>query len=438
MTSIIAETSREIRAILEKAVIEDRDAGSFRVNRRLFVDQAILEAERRAIFDRCWLYVGHASEIAKPGAFITRNVGGRAILMNRDRSGRVNVFHNTCSHRGALVSRERSGLKRAFQCPYHGWVYDDRGILVDVPGKDAMAPGLVESGSLNLRPVPNMAEHRGFIFLNFDKQARLTLTDYLAGAADVLDIIADQGADGMEVVGGMQEYSMAANWKLLQENSADGYHAAVTHATYFDYLNSREGELPRVDPVLARGRCHDLGRGHAYTTSRGTMPWGRPYARWIPSWGEEAKAEIDQIVREMVERLGEERATLVSQADRNTLIFPNLVVNDIMAVTVRTFYPARPDYTEISAWGLAPKGESAPSRDRRMKNFVEFLGPAGFATPDDVEMLEMCQQGYSNNDAIEWNDISRGMKSDAPIKTDEAQMRAFWREWQKVMLTNNI
>ena len=201
-----------------------------------------------------------------------------------------------------------------------------------------------------------------------------------------------------------------------------------------DSVARAPGVRTDIDPVAARGRCYDLGNGHAYTTSHGTMPWGRPYGRWIPGWGEEAKAEIERIVAQTIERLGPERAALVTQADRNTLIFPNLVVNDLMAVTIRTFYPVRTDYTEVSAWALAPIGESASSRDRRLRNFVEFLGPAGFATPDDVEMLALCQQGYSNLDSVQWNDISRGMHTDQPIKTDEAQMRAFWRRWHELML----
>jgi hypothetical protein len=34
----------------------------------------------------------------------------------------------------------------------------------------------------------------------------------------------------MTIVGGTQEYSMRANWKLLTENSIDGYHALTTQA----------------------------------------------------------------------------------------------------------------------------------------------------------------------------------------------------------------
>jgi len=54
-----------------------------------------------------------------------------------------------------------------------------------------------------------------------------------------------------------------------------------------------------------------------------------------------------------------------------------------------------------------------------------------FATPDDLEALESCQQGFTSG-GVEWNDISRGMDR-APQANDEAQMRAFWRQWQRQM-----
>ena len=62
--------------------------------------------------------------------------------------------------------------------------------------------------------------------------------------------------------------------------------------------------------------------------------------------------------------------------------------------------------------------ESDTSRDRRLRNFVEFLGPAGFATPDDVEMLELCQRGYANMASAPYNDLSRGMATGAIPEAD--------------------
>ena len=71
-------------AELQDLVIDDRERGIFRVNRRVFTDPEILEQERREVFDRSWLYAGHESEIANPGDFVTRKVGGRPLILVRD------------------------------------------------------------------------------------------------------------------------------------------------------------------------------------------------------------------------------------------------------------------------------------------------------------------------------------------------------------------
>ena len=75
-------------------------------------------------------------------------------------------------------------------------------------------------------------------------------------------------------------------------------------------------------------------------------------------------------------------------------IFPNLAIVDlIMGITIRTYYPIAPDYMEITAWSLQPSDDEPELRDMRQENFLTFWGPAGLATPDDIEALERCQQG---------------------------------------------
>ena len=60
-----------------------------------------------------------------------------------------------------------------------------------------------------------------------------------------------------------------------------------------------------------------------------------------------------------------------------------------------------------------------------------FWGPAGLATPDDIEALERCQQGFAAYKYAPWSDISRGMVRARPNFADELQMRTFWREWDR-------
>lgn len=416
---------------IANAVSDDRASGRFRVNRGVFIDPTVLAEEFERIFARCWLYIGHASEVA-PGAFLTREVAGRNLILSRDRDGQLHCFYNTCTHRGAMVCRERTGSRRVFTCPYHAWSFDLTGKMVGMPGADAFPTDPLSDASLNLPAVERLDEFKGFIFVCFDRDA-MSLSDYLAGAKDYLALVADHGPRGMEIVGGAQEYSVAANWKLLLENSADSYHGVPTHSTYFDYLRARDGGAVASLDLALSGGVDNLGNGHAAIWSVGALPWGRPYARWVPGFGADAQPEIEELAREIFARLGPERGAAVAHGDRNILIFPNLVVNDIMAVTVRTFYPTRTDFMHVNSWTLAPIGERISSRERRLRNFAEFLGPAGFATPDDVEMLESAQRGYSNYRAVAWNDYSRGTRRAVPIKSDELQMRSFWRMWARTM-----
>jgi p-cumate 2,3-dioxygenase alpha subunit len=411
----------------ESLVHDSPAARSFHVSRQVFVDEDTLAVEREQIFERCWLYLGHESELRKKGDFVSRRVAGRELIFTRDARGELNALMNSCPHRGAMVCRERQGNTKSFQCFYHGWIFGMDGACRDIPGADSYPEGFKESPEAQLRHAPRFEIYRGFAFVCFDKDA-ISLSDYLGNAKDYIDMVADHSQAGMEIIGGTQEYSIKANWKLLCENSADGYHAATNHATYLDYLKDRGDNLV---PIALSGIARDLGNGHAVVEYR--APWGRPVAQWIPAWGEDGKRELDEIYARLVARFGEERADRIAHTNRNLLIFPNLVINDIMAITVRTFFPTAPDMMSINAWSLVPADEAGDRRRDRLFNFLEFLGPGGFATPDDIEALEQCQRGYANNKELGWNIISRGMGKEVPSYDDELQMRAYWTEWRRRM-----
>jgi len=239
----------------------------------------------------------------------------------------------------------------------------------------------------------------------------------------------DQSEAGMEVVGGIQEYGFEANWKLLAENSFDGYHGMPTHASYFDYVVAAGGQMGGIDAKLSEPRA--LGNGHAVIEYG--APWGRPVAKPVPAWGEEGEETTAAIRATLERRFGKERAYRIAYHNFNMVIFPNLVINNIMAITLRTFFPESSGKQHVKAWTLAPKDETPAMRRLRLRNFLEFLGPGGFATPDDCEALRLCQQGYQNLAAAGWNDISKGLGQESQISTDEEQMRIFWREWDRRM-----
>jgi p-cumate 2,3-dioxygenase subunit alpha len=411
---------------------DDPAAGVFRVNRRAMVDQAVFDAEMRAIFDHTWLYLGHESEVPKPGDFRTRSLAGRPLLLVRGADSIVRAFLNVCPHRGATVCRERRGNARSFTCFYHSWTFRNDGARMALPNDGAYSAEALPGAGFGLKPVPRQANYRGFVFVSFDSAAP-SIEDHLAGARVYLDAVADQGEDGMEVIEGSQIYSARGNWKLLVENTIDFLHTVPVHQTYFKFLKDFGTDLSSG----VSGRGFDLGNGHTVVAFK--AGWGRPVARWEPSWGDAEKVRIAKLREEVVARVGEARARVIADTDRNLCLFPNLLINDIMATVLRQVNPVAPGYMEITQWALAPKGEDSAARARRLHAFNTFLGPGGFATPDDIEAFEGCQRGFGAWREVEWSDYSRGYRTelDGPedaIRSDhELQIRAFYRRWHDLV-----
>jgi phenylpropionate dioxygenase-like ring-hydroxylating dioxygenase large terminal subunit len=316
---------------------------------------------------------------------------------------------------------------------YHGWTFNPDGSLRAVPGIEDYGPKFDRVGH-GLKNVPRFESYRDFWFLNFDPDA-VPLTDYLAGAKDYIDLVVDQSPSGrMEIISGVQEYDIKANWKLLVENSVDDYHLVTTHSTWLNYMrNSGVNITPAKGHLLpTKGFGKDLGNGHLTTDNPNYR--GRPVAKWISVYGEEAKADIDAIRKELVERLGEARAARVADTNRNLCIFPNLVINDGSSVTVRNFFPVGPGHMKVIAWALGPVEETEAQRARRLHAFLTFYGPGGFATPDDVAALELAQQGFAAYREVPWSDLSRGMgNSQEQLATDEGHLRVFWRKWSELV-----
>ena len=411
-------------------IARDDARGLFQVARRAFVDEDVLQVERAEIFDRCWLYLGHDSEVRQAGAFLTRSVGGRDLIFNRDMNGVVHAFLDSCTHRGARLRLERSGVAPNFQCIYHGWVFSSEGRFRRQSHHESYPSGFGEDGSMDLVQVPRLEAYRGFWFLCYDRDAP-SLHDYLGGSREYLDCIADQ-SDDLEIISGGQEYMIRANWKLLCENSFDGYHADVLHSTYFDFVKNVNPMAAKAPPSAVRleGTGRALGGGHAVVEFTG--PWGRPAGKWSPVWGAETKPEMEAIYAALQGRVGGERAQRIAHLNRNLVIFPNLVVIDATGIVLRTMYPEAPDRMTVNTWAVAPKGESGWLRRIRLRNFLEFLGPGGLATPDDIEALERCQRGYRNVKEAPWTDMSKGPMSASELTMDdELQLRAFWMQWAK-------
>ena len=406
-------------------VIDDLENSIFRVSRRSFTDPSILEAERRLVFDKCWLYVGHESELPEPGSYIKRKVGGRPIIFVRDDKGEIRLFFDACTHRGNSVCRGSHGKTSRFVCFYHGWSFNTRGDLVVLPDPKGYS-STFDRSRLGLGSPPRIDSYHGLVFMSLNPDI-VDLKTYLGGATHYIDCVLDMQDSDPVIAPGQQSYSIKANWKLLMENSADAYHAPFTHQRFFTEfvrdIGGDPGKWQAMAQQSAANKVLSFDYGHAVIE----VPMGP-----LPMFAD--KPEVMAELRARMERkFGVEKTHSLLDFSRNLVIFPNLVMISAWR-TIRTFYPVAPDLLECEAWAIIGKDDPPELREARFGNFISFLGPAGFGTPDDVEALENCQKGFA---ATGWTDLSKGMgREGGAVANDELQMRAIWRRWFSLLNPN--
>ena len=158
---------------------------------------------------------------------------------------------------------------------------------------------------------------------------------------------------------------------------------------------------------------------------------GRPIAHWHPLFGEEAREPIARVRQRLVDKYGEERTFRMADTSRNLIIYPNLVINDIMAITVRYFEPLAPDNMEVTALASGAARGIGVHAGNPSGQLLDLPRSRRLRHPRRCGSPESCQIGFRATET-EWSDISRGMLRPAK-STDELQMRGFWRQWHANM-----
>lgn len=97
-----------------------------------YVDPAIYELERRAVFGRAWQPVAHLDGLEGPGAYASGCTAGEPWVVLRGDDGALRALSNTCRHKGREVVQGQGRAERLV-CGYHAWTYDLRGRLRSAP-----------------------------------------------------------------------------------------------------------------------------------------------------------------------------------------------------------------------------------------------------------------------------------------------------------------
>lgn len=375
-------------------LIDDRpDEGVFRVSRAIFTDQRVFEAEMRQLFEGGWIFLGLESQAPEPHDFFTTFAGRVPVMVQRDGEGVLRAFVNSCPHKGARLAQLRQGNARLHVCPYHSWSFDSAGRNKAVKWKSAGCYSeAFDRDDHGLAVLPRFENYRGFLFGSLVADVP-TLTDYLGEAAKLLDLVADQSDEGMELVPGQVTFTYEANWKLQLENCSDAYHFTSAHPSYIRVLERRQKELSD-DVVASVWENSDYWKEDTQGVGGGSFSFANGHVLNWGVFGVTPAIPLYERAAQLSERHGEDKRDWMFNM-RNLTIFPNLQVAENASSQLRVIRPLAPGLTEMRTWCIAPKGESSAARRQRIRQYEDFFNPTGMATPDDTVSYENCQIGFA-------------------------------------------
>lgn len=413
-------------------------------------DPEVFDREVRRIFARTWYYLGHESELANAGDYVTRWYVNDPVLLTRTPAGEIKAYLNSCMHRGTILCSADSGNKANFTCPYHGWTYNHDGKLIGIVAGNTVYGAEMERERWALRSLPRVESYHGLIFASLDPEVE-SLEDYLGDLTWYLDILVARTDGGMQVYGPPVRWRVNANWKIGAENFiGDSYHTATTHRSTVEI-----GLSPK-DPLFASyGHQIVIEGGHGLNIStpsphaKNSYPYqGLPEQMW-PAFARNLTAEQLDVFRS---------ATVF-----NGTVFPNLSFLSPMHgaggdahltnfLTLRQWRPIGPDRMEIWSWLLADVDAPEDFKQESYKRYVNSFGPAGTLEQDDVEIwtrITEASKGLMARDKdLSYNNIMNYVMGVNSVDPDEswvgpgvayptcyleAAHRGFYTHWNDLM-----
>lgn len=228
----------------------------------LYTKPEVLEVEKREIFCKTWQYVGHISQLSKPGDYITTEVADRPIIISRGQDGEIRSFYNVCTHRAAKLV-EGKGNKSVFTCPYHAWTFRTDGSLLRAPNMGGCDH--FDHQDFCLKTI-QLEIVQSFIFVNLDPSAPSMAIQF----PDLFHHVEKYDLSKLKRIR-VKETICRSNWKVGIDNYLECDHCSIVHKTLVSKLDMKQYEMAMYNyysyqgtPLKGKTSDFGLGQGGRY------------------------------------------------------------------------------------------------------------------------------------------------------------------------------
>jgi salicylate 5-hydroxylase large subunit len=398
------------------------EEGNSRIPFWVYSDPEVYRLEKERIFlGPNWSYVALECEIPNAGDYKRSFVGDMPIVVVRDTDGSVNAFANSCAHRGVAFCQSDSGNAKSFTCPYHHWSYDLKGNVTGLPfkrgykGKGGM-PKDFDVSEHRARPLV-VTVRNGAVFASFDASVE-SFEDYMG--PNMLQYF-DRVFDGrrLELLGYMRQ-RIDGNWKLMFENLKDPYHASLLHVFFVTF------GLFRMDAKSAI-EMDDTGRHCAMVNRRA----GELEAEAAREMGQTLRDDMklkDTRVLDLIREFPGDVTAVMST------VWPNLILQQQSnTLAMRQIVPHGPGQHDLH-WTFFGYADDTPEMRAHRIRQANLMGPAGFVSTDDSEVMVMSQEGTTPyNERAGLAEMAGRTVEDHDHTITEVAVRGLYQHYRKVM-----
>lgn len=320
-----------------------------------YTSPEFFELEKQRVFERAWVCVGVADDVAESGSLIRRTVGNRSIIIVRGNDGELRGFYNSCRHRGTELAEGDCHVANTIRCPYHRWGYSLDGTLVATPRFEDVPREEFDKADFGLLPV--RVETWGvLLFACLDEETPPLLT----WLGDLPERMAGYGLESW-TSRDEQTLEIEANWKLISENFQEYYHLTWVHP-----------ELAKVSRVDDHYRYQGPGLYCGQTT---TPVSGDDRDDWLSLPPADGLDESDRV------------------SGRFVAIFPNVLLSVLPNhVWVMRFDPTAPGLTTETCTLLLPPSTGEVD-DSAVEPTVSFWLDVN---SEDIDIVERGQRGLTH------------------------------------------
>ena len=322
-----------------------------------------------------WNFVGLECEIPQTGSFKRAWIADRQVIVVRDAEG-INVVENRCSHRGGAILWKNKGQTKMLTCPYHQWAFDLKGdcrgvsLKRGVHGEGGM-PEDFDMGEHGLRKL-RVAVVGGSIWATFSDT--VPAFEEYCGPMAMQRLRRMMPGRPLRMLGQSRQL-IPCNWKLYFENTRDPYHGTLLHTFFITFGLYRADSRHVTSP-------QEGGKHSVNFAAPGERKGDGSITRELKRFRDITLNDMETV--QFVDEYGDGEMTAMQ-------LFPSAFVQQHANIlAMRTIIPKGVDKTEVDWTYFGYEDDDERMQRIRLKQ-ANLLGPSGFVSMDDSELLKQMQ-----------------------------------------------